>query len=109
MDFNNQVDLAAIEEQIQNATDIFSDIAHYIDTEAEEYRKTVSIWFSMLKVGLCLCWLLAELSEKAKNEFEEAQASLRYDYLDSINETITEVSVTLLLSLSFVFNKWFFL
>lgn len=47
-----------------------------------------------------LC-LGAELSEKAKNEFQEAQSSLRYDYLNSINETITDVSVLRLLSLPF--------
>ena len=49
VDFNEEIDLIAIEEQIQNATDIFQDLAHYIDTEAEAYRKSLK----------CICVMCA--------------------------------------------------
>ena len=42
MEINDEVDLNAVEEQVRNATDMFGDIAHFIDTEAKDYRKTTA-------------------------------------------------------------------
>lgn len=39
----------------------------------------------------------SELSEKAESEFQEARASLRNDFLNSVNKTVSDVSVAVLM------------
>ena len=88
MDFNDQVNLTAIEEQIMVARDIFQDIGHYIDTEAEEYRKTTQFLFSPYWQ---VCCASTELTDKVEDVFLDAYWTIRYDFLNAINETVTDV------------------
>lgn len=90
MEINDEVDFNAVEEQIRNATDIFGDIAHFIDTEAENYRMSQILNTTAIH-GVCV-FLFIELHDKVETEFEDAYLTLRYDYLNSINDSINEVS-----------------
>jgi prominin 1 len=66
IDFNNHIDLSDIEQQIDTASDIFRDVAGFIDSEAAEYG----------------------LKETAESELFDAHSSLEYDYLNPFNESI---------------------
>ena len=41
IEFNSEIDLDAIAEQVKNATDIFRDLSHFIDSEAENYGNII--------------------------------------------------------------------
>ena len=86
IEFNEAVDFDSIDVQIGNATDIFRDIAEYIDTEAEQYGE----YYTLTEGDPS--YVCPGLSRKAEGEFLNAHSSLEYDYLNALNETVENVS-----------------
>ena len=55
VELNDEIDFKKVEEQVRNATDIFGDIAHFIDTEADNYRMPQIQEYK----NYCVCVLLS--------------------------------------------------
>jgi prominin 1 len=69
IEFNEDVNFTSIEEGIDIAKDMFQNMAEFIDSEAKDYG----------------------LSQKAEEEFSSTHSTLKYDYLNAVNETIQNI------------------